>query len=202
VLGGFLLGVLSTALLLVWLLGPSTFDGLPTLLVERLRGERPQTQVDAYVRAILAGDEEAALDVWVPPDSERSDEQSEALRQRRQEITQQWIAANLGETYTITDIDWWTTCCTPHVTCDARSAGGARIRVQFLDQDGLPVLYIFDVFHEEVPYGGATTGYPPRRWALYDVYPLDGEPLFWRYTYNCEGEWLKWPTDDTPIIEW
>ena len=36
VIGGFFLGVLSTALLLIWLLGPSTFDGLPTLLVERL----------------------------------------------------------------------------------------------------------------------------------------------------------------------
>ena len=45
-------------------------------------------------------------------------------------------------------------------------------------------------------------GYPPRRWTLYDVYPLDGEPLFWRYKYECEVEWLNWPADDAPIIEW
>ncbi len=198
VVGGFLLGVLSTGLLLIWLLGPSTFEGLPTLLVERLRGETPQARVDAYAQAVLAGDESAAFNVWIPPDSERSDEQSEALRRRRQEITQQLIAADLGETYTITDIDWWT----PHVTCDTHSAGGARIRVQFLDQKGLPVAYVFDVFHQELPYDVEATGYSPRRWALYDVYPPDGEPLFWRYTYNCEVEWLISPADDVPSIEW
>ena len=75
---GFALGGLSLGFLMTWLLGPSTFDGLPALLLERVRGETPQARV-------------------------------------------------------------------------------ARIRVQFLDQDDLPVVTIFDVLHRE---GG--TGAPRR----------------------------------------
>jgi hypothetical protein len=199
---GFALGVLGLGLLMTWLLGPSTFDGLPALLVERVRGETPQARVDAYAQAVLAGDEEAALATWIPPDPERDDELSEALRRRRRDVTRQLIAGDLDEAYTITDVEWWTTCCEPHATCDARSAGGARIRVQFLDEDGQAVLY-FDVFHRDGPYWGAATGYEPRRWALYDVYPRGEEPLAWRYTYTPEVEWLNLPASgDIPAIEW
>ena len=189
---GFALGGLSLGLLMTWLLGPSTFDGLPALLLERVRGETPQARVDAYAQAILAGDEEAAFAAWTPPDPERNDELSEALRQRRRDVTRQLIAANLSETYTITDIEWWTTCCEPSVTCDARNAGGARIRVQFLDQDGLPVVTIFDVLHRDGAYWGAAAGHPPRQWALYDVYPRGEKPLSWRYTYSPGIEWLNY----------
>ena len=200
---GFALGVLSLGLLMTWLLGPSTFDGLPALLVERVRGETPQARVDAYVQAVLAGDEEAALAAWTLPGPERSDELSAALRQRRRDVTRQLIAADLDEAYTITDVEWWTTCCEPHATCDARNAGGARVRVQLLDRDVLPVAYVFDVFHRDGPYWGAALENPPRRWTLNDVYPRGEEPLFWRYTTTCETEWLNLPAGgDIPAIEW
>jgi hypothetical protein len=200
---GFILGVLGLGLLMTWLLGSSTFEGLPALLVERVRGETPQARVDAYAQAVLTGDEEGALAAWTPPDPERDDELSEARRRRRRDVTRQLIAGDLDEAYTITDVEWWTTCCEPHVTCDARNAGGARIRVQFLDEDGLPVTYTFDVFHQDGPYWGAATGYEPRRWALYDVYPRGEEPLVWRYTYTPKVEWLNRPTGgDAPRIEW
>jgi hypothetical protein len=203
VAAGFALGVLSLGLPMTWLLGPSTFDGLPALLMERVRGETPQARVDAYVQAVLAGDEEAALAAWTPPDPERDEELSEALRQRRRDVTRQLIAAELGEAYTIADVEWWTTCCEPHVTCDARNAGGARIRVQFLDRDGLPIVTVFDVLHRDGAYWGAAAGHPPRRWALYDVYPRGEEPLAWRYTNTSETAWLSWPADgDIPMIEW
>ena len=110
---GFALGGLSLGFLMTWLLGPSTFDGLPALLLERVRGETPQARV-------------------------------------------------------------------------------ARIRVQFLDQDGLPVVTIFDVLHRDGAYWGAAAGHPPRQWALYDVYPRGEEPLSWRYTYSPGIEWLNY----------
>ena len=200
---GFALGVLGLGLLMGWLLGPSAFDGLPALFLERVRGETPQARVDAYAQAVLAGDEEGALAAWTSPDPERTDELSEALRQRRRDVTRQLIAAELDEDYMIADVDWWTTCCEPHVTCDARIAGGGRSRVQFLDEDGLPVIYTFDVLHRDGAYWGAATGHSPRRWALYDVYPRGEEPLAWRYTYNPKVEWLNRPAgSDTPLIEW
>ena len=104
---GFALGGLSLGFLMTWLLGPSTFDGLPALLLERVRGETPQARV-------------------------------------------------------------------------------ACIRVQFLDQDGLPVVTIFDVLHRDGAYWGAAAG------PLYDVYPRGEEPLSWRYTYSPGIEWLNY----------
>jgi len=189
--------ILGGGVLAVRLSGPSPGAALRATILERIRGETPQAKMHAYVCAVLRGDEEAALDAWMLRDPELSNGRSDALRERRQDVTQQLIAAELDANYMIMRIEWWTTCCEPGVTCDARNAGGARIHVQFLDRDGLPLAYVFDVFHRDGPYWGSAAGNPPRRWALYDVYPRDEEPLFWRYVYEPNVRSLDWPSRAT-----
>ncbi len=192
-LGLFVVGTLGLSLLSLWLSGPTAGGALRASLLERIRGETPEARIEAYVDAVLRGDEAAALAAWKVPAEDGADEQSNLLRQRRQEVTRTLIAADLDSEYMITRTEWWRTCCEPGVTCDPRSAGGARVRVQFLDQDGLPVTYVFDVFHQDGAYWGAAAGYPPRRWALRDVYPRGEEPLYWRWVYTPRVEHLGWP---------
>lgn len=182
----------------MWLYGPSPGAALRATIQKRIRGETPQARVTAYAHAVLRGDQDAALEAWMLPDRELSNGRSDALRKRRQEVTRQLIAAELDADFRIGHIEWWRTCCEPGVTCDSRSAGGARIHVQFLDRDGSPLAYVFDVFHRGGPYWGGAAGYPPRRWALYDVYPRDEEPLFWRYVYEPTVQWLDWSPTRTP----
>ena len=192
--------ILGGGFLAVWLSGPSPGAALSATILERIRGETPQAKMHAYVRAVLRGDEEAALDAWVLQDPDLSNGRSDALRERRQDVSRELIAADLDADYMITEIEWWTTCCEPSVTCDARNAGGARIHVQFLDRDGLPLAYVFDVFHSGGSYWGAAAGYPPRQWTLYDVYPRDEEPLFWRYVYEPTVRRLDWAPASTPTV--
>jgi len=70
-----------------------------------------------------------------------------------------------------------------------------RVSVQFLDQQGLPVTYVFDVFHRDGSYWGAAMGYPRRHWVLRDVYLRDEEPLFWRLVYEPKVRHLSWPPE-------
>ncbi len=196
-LGLFLVATVSTSFLALWLSGPTAGGALRASVVERLRGETPEAKIEAYADAVLDGDEEAALAAWKAPAEDRDDEQSDALRQRRQEVTRDLIAADLDSEYMTTRIEWWSTCCEPGPTCNARNAGGARAHVQFMDRDGRPVAYVFDVFHQDGPYWGAAAGYRARRWALYDVYPRAEEPLYWRWVYTPHVDYLTWPPEAT-----
>jgi hypothetical protein len=153
-LGLFVVGTLGLSLLSLWLSGATAGGALRASLVERIRGETPEARIEAYVDAVLRGDGAAALAVWKVPAEDGADEQSNLLHRRRQEVTCTLIAADLDSEYMITRTEWWRTCCEPGVTCDPRNAGGARVRVQFLDQDGLPVTYVFDVFHQDGAYWG------------------------------------------------
>ncbi|MGC9522047.1 MAG: hypothetical protein ACP5HG_09220 [Anaerolineae bacterium] len=191
------IAVLGIGLLLMWLHSATAGGALRATVVEHLRGETPEAKIEAYVDAVLRGDEGAALAAWKAPEEERDDELSDALRQRRQEVTRDLIAADLDPEYMTTRIEWWSTCCEPGPTCDSRNAGGARVHVQFMDRDGLPVAYVFDVFHQDGPYWGAAAGYEPRRWALYDVYPRGEEPLYWRWVYTPHVDYLTWPPEAT-----
>jgi hypothetical protein len=165
---------------------------------ELIRGETPEARVAAYVQAIVRGDEEAALAAWEVRTEEAPEGRSALLNERRQEVTRELLAAGLDPDYTILGIEWWSTCCEPGVTDDPRNAGGARITVQFLGQDGWPLLYLFDVFNRGGSYWGAAAGYPPRSWALYDVYPQGDEPLFWRWVYEPTVRCLDCPPTTTP----
>lgn len=108
-------------------------------------------------------------------------------------MTCELLAADLQDDFLMLHTEWWRTCCEPGVICDSRGAGGARISVQFLDQQGLPVVYIFDVFHRDGSYWGGAAGYPPRHWVLRDVYARGQEPLFWRYVSEPKVHYLGWP---------
>ena len=183
--------ILLLALLLligcIYLLGsPST----RLTLLEQIGGNTPTARARAYAEAILRGDEEAALAIWELPSWELPDGRLAALAERRKAVTRELIAADLQEDFLILHTEWWRTCCEPGVICDSREAGGARITVQFLDRRGLPVTYVFDVFHRDGPYWGAAAGYPPRHWVLRDVYARGQEPLFWRMLYEPKVHYL------------
>ena len=160
------------------------FPSLRLTLFERISGSTPEAKIRTYVKAVLRRDEEAALAAWVLPSWELPNGRSTALAERRKSVTRELIAADLQEDFLILDTQWWRTCCEPGVICDSLNAGGARISVQFLDQQGLLVTYIFDVFHRDGSYWGDAMGYPTRHWMLRDVYLRSEEPLFWRLVYE------------------
>jgi hypothetical protein len=55
------------------------------------------------------------------------------------------------------------------------------VKVLLRVRGGAEPTYVFDVFNRGGTYWGAALDYPPRQWALRDVY-ADGEvPLFWRF---------------------
>lgn len=178
-----------------WLFGLA--DG--TLLRERIAGETPQAKMTAYVRAAMRGDEDAALELWELPHSADYD-QYEALSERREKVTG-GLAADGARTnlqFTILHIEWWRTCCELAPVCDSRNAGGARVLVQFLDDEGLPSLYTFDVFVRDLPYFGDGAGNPFRHWVIRDVYPAGHAPLFWRLVSETTVEYLEWEPTPTP----
>ena len=162
---------------------------LPVDWRERLTGKTPEAEISAYLQAILSQDRQAAIDLWEAqaPDSDRLTR----LEQRRQQVTDELLALGMSE-FTTFQPQWWTTCCEPQVTCNSRSAGGARIQVQVLDSTGMPRIYVFDVFAREQPYWGDAMGNPSRDWVLRDVYALDQEPLFWRLVYESNVRWLDY----------
>lgn len=165
------------------------FTAFPHDIREQLTGEIPQAKVTAYLHAISQHDTKAALGLWEP--QAPNPEQLDALQQRREKVTDELLATGMTDSR-IFETEWWTTCCEPHVTCSSRNAGGARIQVQILNDKGLPLLYIFDVFAREQPYWGDAMGNPPRHWVIRDLYALGQEPLFWRLVYEPHIRFLQW----------
>jgi len=165
-------------------------DHLRYYLLELPTRNQPQSQVDGFVQAIIRGDYAGAVTLWEIQDDSSSNTQSELIN-RRERVISDLIAEGINPEYTIMDIEWWRTCCELSVIHDSRDAGGARIRVQFLDQVGNPLQYTFDVFAREQPYFGGAQSYPERDWVIRDVYPLDREPLFWLYIYQPQVIYLK-----------
>ncbi len=165
------------------------FAILPNAIREQLTGETPQAEITACLQAILRHDRAAALDLWEPqaPDPEQYD----ALRQRREKVTDELLAIGMTD-FTVFEPEWWTTCCEPQVTCSSRNAGGARVPVQILDDKGKPLRYTFDVFAREQPYWGDAMGNPPRHWVIRDAYASGQEPLFWRFVYESHIQFLEW----------
>jgi hypothetical protein len=171
------------------------FSPIPNAWRERLAGETPQAKVDAYLQSILQNDRRAALNLWEP--KAPLPEQADALRKRREQVTDELLALGITD-YTVFEPEWWVTCCEPSVTCSSRNAGGARTRVQVLDGNGMPSAYIFDVFTREQPYWGDAMGNPPRQWVIRDIYASGHEPLFWRLLYEPSLRHLEWESTATP----
>ena len=159
-----------------FVIGLLTLGGYsPNMLLELVSGETPQAKIKPYLEAIQAQDREAALDAWLLPGSGTATDA--ALSERRIQVTDELLARQITG-YTIFEPEWWSTCCDPGVTCSARNAGGARVRVQVLDAQGKPWGYTIDVFTKG-PYFGAAEGNPYRHWLLRDVYPRGESPLTW-----------------------
>jgi len=159
-------------------------------LQERIAGETPAAKVAAYTRAIVRGDQGAALGLWELPNLQNQ-EQLQALAERRTRVTGDLLAANLRPDFTMLQVEWWGTCCEPRVIGASRDAGGARMRVQFLDSQGRPAIYVFDVFVRDGPYWGAAMNYPLRQWVIRDVYSEGQEPFYWRMTSKTTVEVLE-----------
>ncbi len=185
-IGFSLAASIVTILACLWWI--NTPDG--KLFQENLIGETPQAKVKAYVQVVTQGDETTALSLWELPYLTNS-EQLDALSGRRKQITSNLLAANLDSRFMILHIEWWGTCCEPGVTGNARDAGGARVRVQLIDKSGLPLIYIFDVFVQDLPYWGAAEGYPLRHWVIRDIYPEGQEPFYWRFVSKRTTEYLE-----------
>ena len=133
--------------------------------LEGITRSEPERAVALYVEALRSRDERLALARWtVPPNA------SDALLARRAAVT----ATLLGTaTYTVTRIEWWSTCCEPHIISDdqARYAGFARL---WVDLDG--AAYVFDI-HTARRYDYFTDDGRPRSWVVWDVYPAAERPL-------------------------
>jgi hypothetical protein len=142
------------------------------LVFEWLTGETPQAKVGAYVLALALGNKGAALAWWGAPDD---------LSDRRAQVVSELLASGLSPRFSITRIEWWSTCCEPHVIHEPRGAGGARVRVQLYDRQGAPLLYTFDIFVSGGAYWGPAANYPLRHWVIRDIYPDGDAPLFWRW---------------------
>lgn len=194
-------GVILTALIGIGVLGVwlCTLFGSAfcSTVIERVSGETAQAKVAAYVRAVARGDERAAFAVWELPSWEGYDGWHTTLSERRQQVTDELMTAGIGSEFTILNVEWWGTCCEPSPTHNPREAGGVRFRVRLLGHDGSPLCYVFDVFVRDGAYWGAAAGYPPRQWALRDVYSQGQEPFFWRWVSEPSQRYLGWPP--TPI---
>ena len=156
-------------------------------LLERSTLNQPQAQIAEFVQAIVRGERSTALELW---EVKNADTQSELTR-RRESVISDLINAGISPDYMVLRVEWWTTCCEPSVTCDSRNAGGARMMVQFLDKNGQPILYTFDIFTREQPYWGSAAGYPPREWVIREVYAYGQKPLFWTRIYESQVRYLQ-----------
>ncbi|GAB4420625.1 MAG: hypothetical protein Fur0044_17600 [Anaerolineae bacterium] len=144
-------------------------------LQEVIAGETPYDKLNTYVQSIIRGDEKAALDLWELPNwPEYPEAEYNSLRERRQQVTDELLGKGITPEFTILSTEWWLTCCEPRPTFYYSSGAGAvRMKVQFHDNQGLSVVYIFHIIAREIPWND-----DPRDWVIRGVYPLDQEPLF------------------------
>ena len=136
---------------------------------EFIANDRAESRVEAYLDAVMRGDEPAALAVW-----ELDDKRVHAgVADRRATVTAALGAARPSG-YHFVKTEWWTTCCDPHLVDGPNNAGLARMTVTI---DGAGT-YLFDVLAHETAYGGDAEGNPPHHWTLRDVYRTGDRPLF------------------------
>ena len=141
-------------------------------LVERVSGETPQAKVASYLALVARGDWDGALALW--PANERLGSEYEV---RRHSVTTELERLGPELSHRVVKIEWWSTCCEPHIITDSREAGFARLWVE-VSGGGEARQYVFDVF-TRFGYGGRPDGYPVRRWQIVDVYPAGAGPLVW-----------------------
>jgi len=147
--------------------------------IEKIKNETPEAKIAAYVQAVSNGDTEKALSFWeIPKSYGLYLEYCDGIRDRGKQVTKELIEKKIKSDFTITHIEWWSTCCVPRVIENSRVAGEAKVYVQLTDSSDAKSIYIFDVI---VPggYDGGLAGHSVRHWIISDIYPQDQEPLFW-----------------------
>jgi hypothetical protein len=146
-------------------------------LVERLMGETPQAKVSSYLELVASGAREEALALW--PGNEGLGAEYEV---RRQSATTEFEELGAELSHRVQRIEWWSTCCEPHVITDSRNAGFARLWVEVFRGDE-PRQYVFDVLGRGASCWPGMEGCAVRRWQIVDVYPTGEEPLVWGWPY-------------------
>lgn len=159
-------------------------------LYEQATASLPQSRITAFVNALVQDDKMAALKLWEVYDDPSSEPQA-ALMERREAVIADLLSAKIQPEYMVLDSEWWTTCCEPGVTNDSRNAGGARINVQFMDKNGNPLSYVFDVFTRQQPFWGSAGGDPARDWVIRDVYPFGQNPMYWLFIYEPQIRYIQ-----------
>jgi len=171
------LGIASMAFALCYLPLSMMFAsvlGPVNRLVERVSGETPQAKVSSYLTLVARGDQDGALALW--PANERLGPEYEV---RRHSVTTELEELGPELSHGVLKIEWWTNCCEPQVITDSREAGFARLWVE-VSNGNEPRQYIFDLLVRG-SYWGEMEGYPVRHWQILDVYPVEREPLVWRW---------------------
>jgi len=149
-------------------------------LVERVIGETPQAKVSSYLALVARGDRDKALALW--PANERLGSGYEA---RRHSVTRGFEELGPELSHRVLEIEWWGTCCEPHIITDSREAGFARLWVQMSRANEARLYtYVFDVLAPGGCCWGRMEGYPVRHWQILDVYPAGEEPLVWGWPYD------------------
>ena len=146
--------------------------------IEKIINETPEAKVSTHIRMIAENSEGQALDLWKLPEWQDSNfEGYNQLEERREKTTDDLLKAKINSNFTVTRVEWWSTCCVPRVINDSNWANGARVHVQLTDSNGIKLPYIFDIF---VWKGHIEPGVSSvRYWAIRDIYLESEEPLFW-----------------------
>ena len=168
--------LLSTFALILFL--AFALSGSVNLLIDWARGQTtPPAKVTAYLQAIAQDDDERALALW--PANERLGREYEV---RRHSVTTELEELGPELSHRVLEIEWWSTCCEPHVITDSRMAGFARLWVE-VSRGNEPRQYVFDVLGRGGSCWREMEGYPVRHWQIVDVYPTGEEPLYWRWPW-------------------
>ena len=152
--------------------------GITSFAIEKIKNENPEAKVTAYIQAISNGDKEKAMSFWEISESyELNLEYCNKIKDRGEQITKELIEKKIKSDFTITRIEWWSTCCVPNITENPRIAGKAKVYIQLTDFNNIKSTYIFDVI---VPggYQGGLAGHSVRYWVISDIYSKDEKPIF------------------------
>ncbi len=154
-------------------------NGIFAPFIEKAISETPKAKIELYLQAVSKEDKKEALTLWEFPNWWNSSFMGfDQLKDRREEMTNKLIEAKINSDFTVTKIDWWSTCCTPRIINDSNWANRARVYVQLIDFDNNKFNYVFDVFvskgHREPGIGDSI-----RHWTIRDIYPENEESIFW-----------------------
>ncbi len=146
-------------------------------VVAHVSGDTPEARLAAYLDAVGQGDVEGAIETWHISGRPGMYEQ---LAARREQVTRD--LARRRPTAVVERIEWWSTCCEPHVIDRRDYATAARAVVRLTFANGAEERYILDVLAlNKMPL---LDGLPARDWIVRDVHPPSEAPLYFTWPYR------------------